>query len=422
MQPIRGTRDLLFEDQRRFCQVTQAAQAVAEQFGFQKLSTPILETAALFHHTSGEASDLVSKEMFEVVSRGAGVRESSGMVLRPEGTAPVMRALLNAGLHQHLPVKAFYEGPMFRYDRPQKGRQRQFHQVGVEWIGDSDPMADVETIACAATFLEKLGLKDHLTLHLNTLGDTQSRDHHRNRLIAYFQRHVQSLSEESVKRLALNPLRILDSKDEGDKALVKDAPSILNDLTPQAAAFFEGVQQGLDQLGIAYHLDDALVRGLDYYSHTTFEFTTPNLGAQQTVLAGGRYDGLSQLMGGPAIAGVGWAAGIERLVLLQEQTGVPVPSRPDRIAILPIGKPCTHEALKLAQALRHKACEVEVLWGDVVLGKKLKKASKQGVATVLILGEEELAQHKVIMKDLRTGHQEGLSLNKLDKLVQVCFS
>ncbi|MGL5784973.1 MAG: histidine--tRNA ligase [Alphaproteobacteria bacterium] len=414
MQLVRGTRDLLFEEYPLFREVVEAARLKAGAYGFQEISTPILEMASLFKHTSGEASDIVSKEMFEVASRGAEKEEAQTMVLRPEGTAPFMRAMLNNGLHQQLPVKAFYQGPMFRYDRPQKGRLRQFHQVGVEWVGDATPWADVDVMACAADYLKALGLLEAVTLQINTLGDSQSREHHRQSLVAYFQGHAQDLSPESLKRLATNPLRILDSKHPADQEIAREAPRILDYLTPASQTFFEAVKAGLKALDIPYEVEPSLVRGLDYYSHTAFEFTTPELGAQQTVLAGGRYDGLSQLLGGLPLPGVGWAAGVERLILLKAQVApfkAQVPSL--RISVLPMDEADAPQALALAHQLRGAGYWTEILWGTSQLGKKLKKVDKQGFTHALILGEEERGQQAITMKNLTTGLQTLISLDGL---------
>ncbi len=414
MQLVRGTRDLLFQDYLLFREVIEAARVKAGSYGFQEVSTPILEMASLFKHTSGETSDIVSKEMFEVASRGAEKEEAQTMVLRPEGTAPFMRAVLSNGLHQQLPVKAFYQGPMFRYDRPQKGRLRQFHQVGVEWVGDATPWADVDVMACAADYLRALGLSKAVTLQINTLGDSQSREHHRQSLVAYFQSHAQDLSPESLKRLTTNPLRILDSKHPADQEIAKGAPRILDYLTPASQAFFETVKAGLNALDIPYEVEPSLVRGLDYYSHTAFEFTTPELGAQQTVLAGGRYDGLSQLLGGPPLPGVGWAAGVERLILLKAQVAPFETLTPSlRIAVLPMGEADAPQALALAHQLRDAGHWTEVLWGTSQLGKKLKKADKQGFTHALILGEEELRKQSITVKNLATGLQTLVILGEL---------
>src|SRR2546423_2209835 len=263
---------------------------------------------------------MVAREMYTFTDRGG--EEGT---LRPETTAGVVRALLSNGLTQSTPLKFFYSGPMFRYERPQKGRFRQFHQIGVELLGVAQPQADIEVIALGQRILKELGIADRVVLELNTLGDPASRAGYRNALVGYFSGRHSELSEDSRRRLERNPLRILDSKDPGDQRLAAEAPDFAEYLNEASGEFFTRVRDGLDQLGIAYRLNPRLVRGLDYYSHTAFEFVTADLGAQGTVMGGGRYDGLVEMMGGPALSGVGWAAGIERLSMLIAETPLPRP-------------------------------------------------------------------------------------------------
>jgi histidyl-tRNA synthetase len=338
LQPVRGTHDLLPDAMRRHRAVIETARTVAARYGFQEMATPIFEFTEVFKRTLGDTSDIVTKEMY-TFAMGAGKgsskdEEGATITLRPENTAGVARAFISGGLAQQLPVKVFYAGPMFRHERPQKGRQRQFHQIGIELIGVAQPQADVEVIACGAHILEALGLADAVTLELNTLGDPASRSAYREALVAFFSEHYHALSEDSRDRLSRNPLRILDSKDEGDRRLVAEAPLFEDYLNPESRDFFAAVRAGLDELGIAYTLNPRLVRGLDYYCHTAFEFTTDRLGAQSAVMAGGRYDGLIETMGGPATPGVGWASGVERLAMLLAED-IPAP-RP--IAVVPVGE------------------------------------------------------------------------------------
>ncbi|MBF0394553.1 MAG: histidine--tRNA ligase, partial [Alphaproteobacteria bacterium] len=311
LQPVRGTHDLLPEEARRHRRVEDTAFEIAERYGYGEIATPIFEFTEVFARTLGETSDVVTKEMYTFTDRGG-----ESITLRPEGTAGVARAFISGGLSQHLPLKFFYRGPMFRYERPQKGRLRQFHQVGVEFLGVSDPLADAEVIGLGAHLLDALGLAGRVQLELNSLGDAESRAAYREALVAYLSRFKDALSKESLDRLERNPLRILDSKDEGDRRVVADAPLLGDHLNEASRAFFDGLKRGLDGLGVAYRVNPRLVRGLDYYCHTAFEFTTDALGAQGTVLAGGRYDGLIGQMGGPATPGIGWAAGVERLGML----------------------------------------------------------------------------------------------------------
>ena len=405
LQPVRGTHDLLPEDARRHRHIVDTGLRVSQRYGFGEIETPIFEFTDVFKRTLGEASDVVSKEMYTFTDRGG-----EELTLRPEGTASVCRALITGGLTQNLPAKFYYQGPMFRYERPQKGRMRQFHQIGIELLGAAEPQADIEVIACGADILDAIGVLSRTTLELNTLGDTDSRKAYRAALVEYFGDHRDALSEDSRRRLELNPLRILDSKDEGDRRLVEHAPSFDDYLNDYSRDFFAAVTAGLDALGVAYHRNTRLVRGLDYYCHTTFEFVTDALGAQGTVMAGGRYDGLVETMGGPAIPGVGWAAGIERLALLVE--GVADPARP--VAIVPVGAGSEIEALKLAHRLRRAGHAVEHGYSGNV-GKRLKRASKVGARVALILGEDELARGAVQLRDLDAGTQDEAALDRIEE-------
>ena len=311
LQPIRGTRDILPEERSRFRHIEEIARELALRYGYLETATPILEFSEVFKKTLGETSDVVKKEMYTFTDKGG-----DEVTLRPEGTAGIARMLISGGLTQDLPLKFFYQGPMFRYERPQKGRFRQFHQIGVELLGVPEPLGDIEVIALGSALLEKLGIREKTTLQLNTLGTKISRGKFRTQLITYLNDFRSTLSVESRERIKVNPLRILDSKDANDKEILANAPRLFDSLDSESLEFFETVKEGLDHLGISYQLDSKLVRGLDYYCHTAFEFITPHLGAQGAVLAGGRYDGLVGQMGGPETAGIGWAGGIERLSLL----------------------------------------------------------------------------------------------------------
>ena len=303
LQPVRGTHDLLPDRARAFRRVADAARTVAGRYGYHEMATPIFEFSEVFKRTLGDTSDIVTKEMYTFTDRSG-----AEVTLRPEGTAGVARAVISGGLAQHTPLKYFYAGPMFRYERPQKGRLRQFHQIGVELLGVAEPVGDVEVIALGAAILEELGVAARTTLELNTLGNTDSREAYRRVLVDYLEARRDELSEESLSRLARNPLRILDSKNAGDREVVAEAPLLGDSLDAESAEFFASVCAGLDRLGIAHTLNPRLVRGLDYYCHTAFEFTTDALGAQGAVIAGGRYDGLVAQMGGPETAGIGWPA------------------------------------------------------------------------------------------------------------------
>ncbi|MEO0035900.1 MAG: hypothetical protein RLZZ501_1923, partial [Pseudomonadota bacterium] len=392
------THDLLPEESRAHRRVEATAAQVAGCYGFGEIITPIFEFTEVFARTLGDTSDVVTKEMYTFTDRSG-----DSLTLRPEGTAGVARAFISNGLAQSLPLKLFYRGPMFRHERPQKGRLRQFHQVGVELLGVETPLADVEVIALAARLLDALGLGGQVTLELNSLGDAASRAAYREALTAYLSRYRADLSEDSRLRLERNPLRVLDSKDEGDRRIVADAPPIAASLTPEAAGFFADVTGGLDELGIPFVVNPRLVRGLDYYSHTAFEFTTTALGAQGTVLAGGRYDELIAQMGGPRTPGIGWAAGVERLAML---TGAaPVPARP--VAVVPMGDPLA--ALALAEKLRRAGIVAEMGFSGN-LKKRMARAVKLNARYAVILGEDEAARGAVTLRDLDDNSQQEVAL------------
>ncbi len=403
LQPVRGTRDLIGDDSRAHLRVIECARAIAEGYGYGPIETPVFEFTDVFQRTLGETSDIVTKEMYTFVDKGG-----DSLTLRPEGTAGIVRAVMSGGLQNEMPLKWCYAGPMFRHERPQKGRLRQFHQIGVELIGVAEPVGDVEVIALAAATLEALGVLPATTLELNTLGDSDSRAAYREALVAYLEGFRDQLSDDSQQRLDRNPLRILDSKNKDDKAIVADAPSFGDYLTQDAQAFFDAVRGGLEDLGIAYQINPRLVRGLDYYCHTAFEFTTDQLGAQGTVLAGGRYDGLMEIMGGPPTPGVGWAAGIERLSML---TG-PAPAGPRPISVIGIGEAGEKAALKVAQDLRQSGFVIELNYRGG-LKRGLRRADKIGAAAAVFLGEDELARDGATVRNLDDGSQTDVSLAKL---------
>jgi histidyl-tRNA synthetase len=403
LQPVRGTRDLLGEDQRRFHRVVDTARRVAATYGFDEWITPIFEDTRVFARTLGETSDVVMKEMYTFPDRGG-----DSLTLRPEGTAGVCRALVTNGLTQSLPQKVFYAGPMFRYERPQKGRYRQFHQIGVELIGPAEPLADAEVIACGWTILEALGVAADTVLELNTLGDKDSRDAYRDALIAYFTKHKAALSEDSLNRLERNPMRILDSKDEGDRRIVANAPTIQAYLTEAAAGFYVKLQDHLTRFRVPFVENPRIVRGLDYYGHTAFEFVTSRLGAQGTVMAGGRYDGLVQEMGGPATPAVGWAAGIERLAMLMDIA----PPPPAPVAVIPIGDAAEATAIDVLQALRATGIRAEMAYRGN-LKRRMERANRTGARAAVILGEDDIANGVAQVKDLQTGTQEAVPFGQI---------
>jgi histidyl-tRNA synthetase len=403
LQPVRGTHDLLPEDMRRHRRVVDSAHAVSERFGYLEIETPIFEFSEVFKRTLGDTSDIVTKEMYSFTDRGG-----EGLTLRPEGTASVARAFISGGLAQNLPLKFFYHGPMFRYERPQKGRLRQFHQIGIELLGVAAPAGDIEVIATGHAILAELGLADRITLEINSLGDGESRQAYRAELVRYFGGHRDRLSADSRDRLERNPLRILDSKDEGDRRIVAEAPLFGDYLNQASRDFFAAVTCGLDALGIPYRVSPRLVRGLDYYCHTAFEFVTDTLGAQGTVMAGGRYDGLIETMGGPSTPGVGWGSAIERLSMMLEAT--PPARRP--VAVIPVGEEAQTPALKLAHDLRKAGFAVELGYGGN-MSKRLKRANRLNASVALLMGEDELKGGVVTLRDLDKGSQESVALDAL---------
>ncbi len=403
LQPIRGTRDIIGEDSRRHTHVIATARATAATYGFEEWTTPIFEDTRVFARTLGDTSDVVTKEMYTFSDRGG-----DSLTLRPENTAGICRALVTNGLTQSLPQKVFYAGPMFRYERPQKGRYRQFTQIGAELIGPAEPVADAEIIALGWDILTRLGLAADVILELNTLGDTESRDAYRSALIAHFTAHRDKLSKDSQDRLDKNPLRILDSKEEADRALVAASPTIEPYLTEPAAKFYAGVKTALQNFGVPFRENPRIVRGLDYYSHTAFEFVTTRLGAQGTVMAGGRYDGLIAEMGGPQTPAVGWAAGVERLSMLL--TDFPAAPRP--VAIIPLGEAAEAAALPLLQTLRHAGIRAEMAYRGN-MKRRMERANKTGARAAVIIGDEELAKGVASVKDLTAGTQTEIALTDL---------
>ena len=408
LRTVRGVNDLLPEVLAKHNKVIEDALKISSQYCYSQIETPIFEFSEIFTKPLGVSSDIVTKENY--IFRD---RSDDELMLRPEGTSGVVRAFLNAGLIQDIPKRFSYFGPMFRYERPQKGRLRQFKQFGVECIGLSNPMADIEVISLGKDFLQKLGLVGSTSLKINSLGDVESRINYRKTLIEYLNDYKTELSQDSLKRLSQNPLRILDSKNENDKRILTNAPNILDYLNQESRERFLKVTEGLDVLGIKYHIDKNLVRGLDYYCHTAFEFITNELGAQGTVLAGGRYDGLSKMLGGPDVPGVGWAAGIERLSLLIPSQCT---SNPD-VVLIGVTEEFNLLLLPLMQQLINVAFRVEILYTGNI-SKKLKRANKIKAPFAIILGEEEVKMKVLKLKNLVTGLEENMSIDKAIKIIK----
>jgi histidyl-tRNA synthetase len=372
-QPVRGTQSLLGEEADRFHEVVAAFDRVRRLYGFKRVEVPLIEPTQVFARTMGETTDVVSKEMYSFEDRSG-----DSITLRPEFTAGICRAYLSEGWQQFAPLKVATHGAAFRYERPQKGRYRQFHQLDAEIIGAVEPQADVELLALGSQLLAELGIRV-VTLKLNTLGDAESRDAWRAALVEHFAAHRDQLSDDSRERLDKNPLRILDSKDPRDRRFVEGAPVM--QLSADAEEFFGKVRDGLDAAGVAYQLDPHLVRGLDYYRHTAFEFVTDQLGAQGTVIAGGRYDGLVEQLGGPHTPAVGWAAGIERLAMMIDAPAIEVIDA----AIVVEEDAAMDAALAAASRLRANGLSVEL----VATGsprKRFDRAVKKGAREIVVLG------------------------------------
>ncbi|HZF43539.1 MAG TPA: histidine--tRNA ligase [Sphingomonadaceae bacterium] len=402
-QPVRGTQSLLGEAADRFHHVVSTFDRVRRLYGFGRVEVPVFENTSVFARSLGEATDVVSKEMYTFEDKGG-----DSITLRPEFTAGIARAYLSEGWQQYAPLKVATWGPAFRYERPQKGRFRQFHQLDAEIIGAGEPAADVELIAFAAQLLEELGVASQVELQLNTLGDAATRDAWRAALVEHFASRRNDLSEQSRARLATNPLRILDSKEHGDWPIVDSAPVVDDFLTAEASDFFGAVTAGLDAAGVAWTRNARLVRGLDYYRHTAFEFITTELGAQGTVIGGGRYDGLIGTMGGPATPAVGWASGIERLAMLIE-----VPAKQHLLAVIvPRGLAAEARSGGLLAELRREGLAVDMAYKGN-MKRRMAKADAQGAKYAILLGDDELASGMATVKKLKTGEQKPVPLAQI---------
>jgi len=398
---VRGTQSLLGEDADRLAAVIAAFDRVRRLYGFKRVEVPTIEHTGIFARTIGETTDVVSKEMYSFDDRGG-----ESITLRPELTAGICRAYLSEGWQQYAPLKVAAHGSAFRYERPQKGRFREFHQLDAEIIGAAEPQADVELLAFADQLLKELGVDP--VLQLNTLGDPATRSAWRDALFEHFKAHASSLSEESRARLDRNPLRILDSKVHQDWPTIDSAPAIDEFLTSEASDFFAAVTTGLDAVGVRWERAPRLVRGLDYYRHTAFEFVTDRLGAQGTVIGGGRYDGLIETLGGPHTPAVGWAAGIERLAMMID---APEPERPI-VAVVPLGERAEAEAQGIVSSLRRQGLAVELAYRGN-MKKRMSKASASGAKYALILGDDELDRGEAQLKDLASGEQRSVALDRI---------
>jgi histidyl-tRNA synthetase len=396
-RPIRGTQSMLGEEADRFHHVVETFDRVRRLYGFKRIEVPVFEATAVFARSLGESTDVVSKEMYSFEDRGG-----DSLTLRPEFTAGICRAYLTEGWQQYAPLKVATHGPLFRYERPQKGRFRQFHQLDAEVIGAAEPAADVELLCFADQLLKELKINDGITLKLNTLGDGGSRAAWRAALIEHFEAHRGELSEDSLTRLAVNPMRILDSKDQRDRPVADAAPDIDMFLTDEARDFFDSVTGGLDAAGVKWERDARLVRGLDYYRHTAFEFVTDRLGAQGTVLGGGRYDGLIETLGGPHTPAVGWAAGIERLAMM-----VSVPwIAPMDVAVVAESDELNELAWWLTAKLREDEISVEPFVSGTER-KRFDRAKKLWPAVILVLDDRVNIHNQIASLRLRLGNPSG---------------
>ena len=400
VQPVRGTQSLLGEDADRLAAVVAAFDRVRRLFGFKRVEVPTIEQTAVFARTIGETTDVVSKEMYTFEDRGG-----ESITLRPEFTAGICRAYLSEGWQQHAPLKVTTHGSAFRYERPQKGRFREFHQLDAEIIGAAEPQADVEILSLGHQLLQELGIGDGVTLELNTLGDPETREAWRNSLVDYFQAHRGDLSEDSQARLERNPLRILDSKDAKDCAICAEAPNVDEHLTSEASDFFADVTAGLDAAGVPWTRNRQLVRGLDYYRHTAFEFVTDRLGAQGTVIAGGRYDGLIESLGGPHTPAVGWAAGIERLAMMIDtpRTNKPI------IAVIADKPDFQSEVNRIAAHLRGAGSAV-VTYFSGNSKKQTDRARREGVDAILFVRDLERTRDSVHLSHSPQSACDGTTL------------
>ena len=412
IQPVRGTHDLLPDVRQIHLKLEHKARNIASLYGFEEVATPIFEFTEVFEATLGVSSDVVKKEMYTFETKGG-----ESVTLRPEGTAGIARAFISNGLAQNLPLKFFYAGPMFRHERPQKGRQRQFHQFGVELLGASSSQADIEVIALANQTLSGLMLNCDILLEINSLGDSQSRDAYRQVLKEFLEKNKNSLSKDSKLRLSTNPLRILDSKDEGDQRLISQAPNFHNYLNNDSVSFYENVKKGLSDLGINFVENPRLVRGLDYYCHTAFEFTTKDLGSQGTLLGGGRYDGLINKMGGLSTPGVGWAAGVERLAMLSDIKQ----DKKNSVSVIPAEDGMIEIAQKIVNNLRGAEIVSDLAFSGN-LRKRLKRANKIKSCLAIIVGSDEYKTGGVSLRDLESGEQIFVKYDKLIETVKSKFN
>jgi histidyl-tRNA synthetase len=412
---IKGMNDILPEEIVIWQFLEREAHRIFQTYGFAEIRVPVVEKTELFSRSIGETTDIVEKEMYTFVDKGG-----NSLTLRPEGTAPVMRSFIEHKLHAQNPVaKLYYLGPMFRYERPQKGRYRQFHQIGVEAVGVDDPKIDAQILAMLCHYFDAVGI-ENVELHVNSLGCRACRPDYRQALVAYLETRIGVLCSDCQRRYRNNPLRVLDCKATACKEATEDAPSVLDHLCPECETHFTQVKDYLKDLAIPFSVNARMVRGLDYYTKTTFEMVTSSLGAQNAVAAGGRYDGLIADLGGPALPGIGFAMGVERLVLMKGRETLPAP-RP-HFFLAAMGEEADHRAFLLMAALHRRGIHAEMDFGAKSLKAQMRRAGKMNARFVLILGEEELAQGIVQLRDMDAGSQQELPLENLDQRLEEILS
>jgi len=409
IKAVRGVRDILPAETGRWQRVEIAARRTFEAYGYAEIRLPLFERTELFARGIGDETDIVKKEMYSFDDRSG-----ESLTLRPEATASLMRAYIEHGLHVlPKPIKLYTMGPMFRYERPQAGRYRQFHQLDVEALGEPHPALDAEVIAMLVDFFGALGLAGRLDLHVNSIGDPATRPAYTALLVAYLELHAARLCSQCRERLVRNPLRVLDCKVPDCQPVIDRAPSILDSLPPEAREHFETVRAELDAMGIAYTVDPRLVRGLDYYVRTTFELKTKDLGAQDAVAGGGRYDGLIKQLGGPADPGIGFAVGMERVVLLLAQADDGTSVEKPRVALIPLGEAARRRLLPVARSARQAGIALELGYGARKLPRELERANRVGVRWAVIVGDDELSRDEAVLREMASGQQRQVALSSL---------
>jgi histidyl-tRNA synthetase len=406
VKAVRGVHDILPADTPTWRRVEATARRVFEGYGYREIRLPVFERTELFARGIGEVTDIVQKEMYTFEDR-----TGESLTLRPEATASLLRAYIEHGLHvQPKPVRLYTIGPMFRYERPQAGRYRQFHQLNVEALGEGHPALDAEVIAMLVDFFRALGLADDLELQINSIGDAVCRPAYRERLVAYLREHADRLCEECRDRTERNPLRVLDCKRPECRPILDAAPAFADSLCAPCAEHFARVRGYLGALGLPHVVNPRLVRGFDYYVRTTFELTTSRLGAQNAVAGGGRYDGLVEQLGGPPDGGIGFAIGIERVVLLLSGGGEP---GAPFAALIPLGDGALQRVLPVARAVRARGVGVDLAYGDRKLRTELERANRAGAQYAVIVGDNELAREEAIVREMKSGQQRAVPLDEL---------